>query len=1175
MQLIENATAADYERISFPELLEIKGYLLCYRVYALVSLGQLFPNLTVIRGSTLFMDYSLVIYDMINLKEIGLHSLEHIERGSTRIDKCPQLCYVNTVDWSSIGGPNHSLHYFNTNEERCDSCPERCNGLCWSQDHCQVTSKANCHPECIGCKGPTDKDCILCKSLIDGDKCVPKCKKPKIIYPEYGKCITKSECQKLPHGPWWSFKEECVKSCPTGYNKLTNREGCELCLNCSKYCDGIEINSIASAETLTGCTHVNGPLSIRVNSMNMANELEKSLGSIKEITHYLKIYRSYALTSFESLRNLKVIHGQQLYNNRHAVVVYENQDLHKLWPTTSSPIKIKNGTLLFHYNSHLCPAEIEKFARGSNLKYSTFDVSPYSNGDKRACNNITLNVTVSELTSSSVVLEWDEYATNGNTSLIIGYLVYYIEDNTQNITIFDEQEECDRNNWYSKFVSNASVSIDNLNAFSHYAYYIKTYATIPTSSGQTSIMYFKTLTADPSKPYNLKASSTSSDSITLTWNPPQFPNGILSHYLVIAYLESDDPRFISRRNYCDYPHKAPRPKLVTPTPTIETAVEPCCKKKNKSSEDTVTSICSVLNHHGCKNYMTYSIDNQLTRMSSDENLNIMLITKHNILKREDQPQSIIEETIEDPKATSYTITQLKFFSIYFILLKACNNKTLCSGGEMTSERTLKKDDADDIPSGVLVQVSGRNVVVEWLEPKDPNSVIVAYYVEHRRLDLENAAPITECITEEEYASFHYQYQIKDLFPGKYAVRVRAVSLAGEGRFCQAQEFYVSFGSGVALTASLLTVAFIVIILGVLGFCYYYYRKNNSVDRLRLLRNAHSAYAGSNFILDEWELKREDVEIQNELGQGTFGMVYNGIIRSKELPCAVKTVNSDADEQDRTYFLHEASVMKSFSKAYHVVKLLGVVSRGSPPLVVMELMERGDLKTFLRLSRNGSSNITCAEMYRMAAEIADGMMYLSANKFVHRDLAARNCMVAADHTVKIGDFGMARDVYYTDYYKKHTGGLMPIRWMSPESLADGVFTSESDVWSYGVVLWEIATLAEQPYQGLANEQVFQFITSQGTLQRPVECPDLLYDIMEVCWKWKPKDRPLFHDIIRKLESHIGQHFRLVSFFHSFEGDQYMMNLQERTYSHPALINHLNKSDGVYWDSCYDDVDLNTR
>lgn len=124
-------------------------------------------------------------------------------------------------------------------------------------------------------------------------------------------------------------------------------------------------------------------------------------------------------------------------------------------------------------------------------------------------------------------------------------------------------------------------------------------------------------------------------------------------------------------------------------------------------------------------------------------------------------------------------------------------------------------------------------------------------------------------------------------------------------------------------------------------------------------------------------------------------------------------------------------------------------------------------------------------------------------------------------------------------------------MAPESLTDGVFTSDSDAWSYGVVLWEIVTLAEQPYQGLSNEQVFQFVAARGTLDRPADCPDLLFEIMQVCWKWKPYDRPLFTDIVEKLESHIRQDFRLVSFYHSREGEEYRLNDRERVYNYPAM------------------------
>lgn len=234
-------------------------------------------------------------------------------------------------------------------------------------------------------------------------------------------------------------------------------------------------------------------------------------------------------------------------------------------------------------------------------------------------------------------------------------------------------------------------------------------------------------------------------------------------------------------------------------------------------------------------------------------------------------------------------------------------------------------------------------------------------------------------------------------------------------------------------------------------------------------------------------------------------------------------------------------MKAFDTA-HVVRLLGVVSQGQPTLVVMELMANGDLKSYLRSHRpdadtyTGRQPPTLKRILQMAIEIADGMAYLAAKKFVHRDLAARNCMVAEDLTVKIGDFGMTRDIYETDYYRKGTKGLLPVRWMAPESLKDGVFTSGSDVWSYGVVLWEMATLASQPYQGLSNDQVLRYVIDGGVMERPENCPDKLYSLMRYCWQHKPLARPTFLELAGHLVDDATPTFAQLSFYHSAAGEE---------------------------------------
>lgn len=359
------------------------------------------------------------------------------------------------------------------------------------------------------------------------------------------------------------------------------------------------------------------------------------------------------------------------------------------------------------------------------------------------------------------------------------------------------------------------------------------------------------------------------------------------------------------------------------------------------------------------------------------------------------------------------------------------------------------------------------------------------------------------------------------------------------------------------------------IMGIIVCLLIYYKffraKKGHPRDLVINTEVNPFYASLQYVPDDWEVPRERIIQLGPLGQGSFGMVYEGILKAQntgeDIPCAIKTVNENATDRERTNFLSEASVMKEFD-TYHVVRLLGVCSCGQPALVVMELMKKGDLKSYLRAHRpderedvlavyqqrigltTGTGTIAGAvqpppysRIFQMAIEIADGMAYLAAKKFVHRDLAARNCMVAEDLTVKIGDFGMTRDIYETDYYRKGTKGLLPVRWMPPESLRDGVYASSSDVFSYGVVLWEMATLASQPYQGLSNEQVLRYVIDGGIMERPDNCPEVLHKLMHRCWHHRPSARPSFLDIIAYLEGLAHPHFKEVAFYYTDAGVQY--------------------------------------
>ncbi|KAG9270378.1 BDNF/NT-3 growth factors receptor isoform X2 [Astyanax mexicanus] len=289
-----------------------------------------------------------------------------------------------------------------------------------------------------------------------------------------------------------------------------------------------------------------------------------------------------------------------------------------------------------------------------------------------------------------------------------------------------------------------------------------------------------------------------------------------------------------------------------------------------------------------------------------------------------------------------------------------------------------------------------------------------------------------------------------------------------------------------------------------------------IENPQYFRSTSSLLKSDTFVQ---HIKRHNIVLKRELGEGAFGKVflaecYNLSPDQEKILVAVKTLK-EASENARKDFHREAELLTNLQHE-HIVTFYGVCVESDPLIMVFEYMKHGDLNKFLRahgpdavLMADGQvqqqAELTQSQMLHIAQQIAAGMVYLASQHFVHRDLATRNCLVGENLLVKIGDFGMSRDVYSTDYYRVGGHTMLPIRWMPPESIMYRKFTTESDVWSLGVVLWEIFTYGKQPWYQLSNNEVIECITQGRVLQRPRTCPKEVYDLMLGCWQREPHTR----------------------------------------------------------------------
>ncbi|XP_069755937.1 fibroblast growth factor receptor 2-like isoform X1 [Narcine bancroftii] len=286
---------------------------------------------------------------------------------------------------------------------------------------------------------------------------------------------------------------------------------------------------------------------------------------------------------------------------------------------------------------------------------------------------------------------------------------------------------------------------------------------------------------------------------------------------------------------------------------------------------------------------------------------------------------------------------------------------------------------------------------------------------------------------------------------------------------------------------------------------------------------------------KWEFSRDKLTLGKPLGEGCFGQVVMaeavGVDKDKPkeaLTVAVKMLKDDATEKDLSDLVSEMEMMKMIGKHKNIINLLGACTQDGPLYVIVEFTAKGNLREYLRarrppgmeytfdINRVCNEQLTFKDLISCTYQVARGMEYLASQKCIHRDLAARNVLVTENNVMKIADFGLARDVHNIDYYKKTTNGRLPVKWMAPEALFDRVYTHQSDVWSFGVLMWEIFTLGGSPYPGIPVEELFKLLKEGHRMDKPANCTNDLYMMMRDCWHAIPSQRPTFKQLVEDLD-----------------------------------------------------------
>ncbi|XP_047462837.1 ephrin type-B receptor 4a isoform X2 [Mugil cephalus] len=473
---------------------------------------------------------------------------------------------------------------------------------------------------------------------------------------------------------------------------------------------------------------------------------------------------------------------------------------------------------------------------------------------------------------------------------------------------------------------------------------------------------------------------------------------------------------------------------------------------------------------------------------------------------------------------------------YTFTIQALNGVSLLSSKEPASE-SINLTTNHYVPSLVSVirksESTESSLTLHWSVPAQPEYPILHYELRYCEKDRRSKDQCHDRISERN------QVVLTDLRRAtQYEVQVRAQTSAGYSSFSPAAIFRTlpdghDSASQFLVPGILIAVGMLLLVTFVFVAAYCIRRHSRKKDPELSDKNSQYlvgqgvkvyidpfTYEDPNEAVREFakEIDVSFVKIEEVIGAGEFGEVCRGRLKipgKKENYVAIKTLKGGYTDKQRRDFLSEASIMGQFQHP-NIIHLEGIITASCPVMILTEFMENGALDSFLRLN---DSQFTPIQLVGMLRGIASGMKYLAEMSYVHRDLAARNILINSNLVCKVSDFGLSRFLQENSSdptYTSSLGGKIPIRWTAPEAIAFRKFTSASDVWSYGIVMWEVMSFGERPYWDMSNQDVINAIEQDYRLPPPPDCPTHLHQLMLDCWQKDRSARPRFADLVSALD-----------------------------------------------------------